>query len=153
MRCPSLDIIRTPEESPPGGVGGLPLWLGDGIGDALPLVFVEVEGRAEASGVEDVAGQAETLTELSQQAQVAPASMSQSVNRLTSAGYAIRSHDPNDGRKAMFSATSGGTEPALAARRQRNEWLDAQLQALSRGDQNTIARACVLLDTIAGYSG
>lgn len=92
----------------------------------------------------------QTLTELSEHAQVAPASMSQSVNRLTSAGYAIRTPDPKDGRKVMFSATSEGAELALAARRQRNEWLNAQLQALSHGDQNTIARACVLLDKIAG---
>ena len=38
----------------------------------------------------------QTLTELSQYDQVAPASMSQSVNRLTSAGYAVRTPDPND---------------------------------------------------------
>jgi DNA-binding MarR family transcriptional regulator len=91
----------------------------------------------------------QTLTELSGHAQVAPASMSQSVNRLTSAGYAIRTPDPNDGRKVLFSATCEGAEIALSARRQRNEWLDAQLHALSRADQNTIARACVLLDEIA----
>ena len=36
----------------------------------------------------------QTLTELSDFDHVAPGSMSQSVNRLTSAGYAIRTPDP-----------------------------------------------------------
>jgi DNA-binding MarR family transcriptional regulator len=91
----------------------------------------------------------QTLTELSVYGHVAPASMSQSVNRLTSAGYAIRTPDPNDRRKVLFSSTPEGSELAVAARTQRNAWLDAQLQALSPEDQNAIARACVLLSAIA----
>src|SRR5438128_4284363 len=47
----------------------------------------------------------QTLTELSEYDHVAPASMSQTVNRLTSAGYAIRTPDPNDRRKVLFSTT------------------------------------------------
>jgi DNA-binding MarR family transcriptional regulator len=76
--------------------------------------------------------------------------MSQSVNRLTSAGYAIRTSDPDDGRKVLFSTTSEGTALARATRNQRNAWLDAQLRALSPEDQQVIARACVLLSDIAG---
>ncbi|MFG1923159.1 MarR family winged helix-turn-helix transcriptional regulator [Cryptosporangium sp. NPDC048952] len=91
----------------------------------------------------------QTLTQLSEHDHVAPASMSQSVNRLTSAGYAIRTADPNDRRKVLFSATPEGAELAHAARTQRNAWLDAQLHALSPDDQKAIARACVLLGTIA----
>jgi DNA-binding MarR family transcriptional regulator len=92
----------------------------------------------------------QTLTQLSEHDHVAPASMSQSVNRLTSAGYAIRTPDPNDRRKVLFTTTPEGAELTLAARIQRNAWLDAQLQALSPADQNTIARACALLSNIAG---
>lgn len=91
----------------------------------------------------------QTLTQLSEYDHVAPASMSQSVNRLTSAGYAIRSRDPNDGRKVLFSITPAGAELTLATRTQRNAWLDAQLRALSPEEQNVIARACVLLGNIA----
>ncbi|GIF26806.1 DNA-binding MarR family transcriptional regulator [Actinoplanes tereljensis] len=91
----------------------------------------------------------QTLTQLSDHDRVAPASMSQSVNRLTSAGYAIRTPDPNDRRKVLFSTTPQGAELAHAARTQRNAWLDAHLHALSPEDQNTIARACVLLGNIA----
>lgn len=91
----------------------------------------------------------QTLTELSEHDHVAPASMSQSVNRLTSAGYAIRTPDPSDRRKVLFSTTPEGAALALATRLQRNAWLDAQLHALSPEDQNAIARACVLLGNIA----
>jgi DNA-binding MarR family transcriptional regulator len=76
--------------------------------------------------------------------------MSQSVNRLTSAGYAVRTPDPNDRRKVLFRITPEGAELAGAARNQRHAWLDAQLHALSPDDQDVIARACVLLSNIAG---
>ena len=90
-----------------------------------------------------------TLTQLSDDAHVAPASMSQSVNRLTSAGYAIRTPDPNDRRKVLFSTTPEGAALALDARTRRNAWLDGHLQALSPEDQDVIARACELLSEIA----
>src|SRR5271167_4139619 len=40
----------------------------------------------------------QTLTELSEQGRFSPASMSQTVNRLTSAGYAVRTRDTGDRR-------------------------------------------------------
>jgi DNA-binding MarR family transcriptional regulator len=91
----------------------------------------------------------QTLTDLSEQDRVSPASMSQTVNRLTSAGYAVRTRDPGDGRKVIFSATAEGDELARAARAQRNAWLDEQLRALSAEDRAVIARAATLLSSIA----
>ncbi|ROP60781.1 MarR family winged helix-turn-helix transcriptional regulator [Curtobacterium sp. ZW137] len=91
----------------------------------------------------------QTLTELSEYGHVAPASMSQSVNRLTSAGYAVRTPDPQDGRKVLFRTTAEGVELARATRAQRDAWLDTQLRALSDEDQRAIARACSLLTSIA----
>ena len=91
----------------------------------------------------------QTLTELSEQDRVSPASMSQTVNRLTSAGYAVRTRDPGDGRKVLFSATAEGGELSSAARAQRNAWLDDQLSALSAGDRAVVARAAALLSRIA----
>jgi DNA-binding MarR family transcriptional regulator len=75
--------------------------------------------------------------------------MSQNVNRPTSAGYAVRTPDPSDRRKVLFSTTTEGAEIALAARVQRHAWLDAQLGALTREDQDAVARACVVLTNIA----
>ncbi|HEY3954766.1 MAG TPA: MarR family transcriptional regulator [Streptosporangiaceae bacterium] len=91
----------------------------------------------------------QTLTKLSEHDRVSPASMSQTVNRLTSAGYAVRTRDPGDGRKVLFSATAAGDELASATRAQRNAWLDEQLRALSAEDRAVIARAAALLSSIA----
>jgi DNA-binding MarR family transcriptional regulator len=91
----------------------------------------------------------QTLTELSEHDRVSPASMSQTVNRLASAGYAVRARDPGDGRKVLFSATAEGDEHARAARAQRNAWLDQRLRALSAEDRALIARAAALLSSIA----
>jgi DNA-binding MarR family transcriptional regulator len=91
----------------------------------------------------------QTLTELSEQARVSPASMSQTVNRLTSSGYAVRTRDPGDGRKVLFNATGEGDELASAARAQRNAWLDEQLHALSAEDRAVLTRAAALLNSIA----
>jgi DNA-binding MarR family transcriptional regulator len=91
----------------------------------------------------------QTLTELSEHDRVSPASMSQTVNRLTSAGYAVRTRDPDDRRKVLFSATAEGDELASAARAQRNAWLDQRLAALSAEDRAVIARATALLSSIA----
>ena len=91
----------------------------------------------------------QTLTELSEHDRVSPASMSQTVNRLTSAGYAVRTRDPDDRRKVLFSATPEGNALASATRAQRNAWLDQRLQALSAEDRAVIARATALLSSIA----
>ena len=91
----------------------------------------------------------QTLTELSGYDRVSPASMSQTVNRLTSAGYALRSRDPHDRRKVLFSTTPDGDELASATRAQRNAWLDERLAALSDDDRAAIAHATALLREIA----
>lgn len=75
--------------------------------------------------------------------------MSQTVNRLTSAGYAVRTSVPGDRRKVLLDTTSDGAVLALAIRTQRNAWLDRQLRSLGPEDQATIARACDLLGIIA----
>ena len=91
----------------------------------------------------------QTLTELSGHDHVAPASMSQSVNRLTTAGYVLRTPDPGDRRRVLLRVTPAGAELALAARGLRNAWLDGRLRTLTPEEQGTIARACVLLREIA----
>jgi DNA-binding MarR family transcriptional regulator len=109
-----------------------------GLGDAALAVLTHLHKHGP-----------QTLTELSDHDRVSPASMSQTVNRLTSAGYAVRTRDPGDGRKVLFSATAGGDELARATRAQRNAWLDEQLHALSAEDRAVIARATALLSSIA----
>ncbi len=109
-----------------------------GLGDAALAVLTHLHKHGPR-----------TLTELSEHDRVSPASMSQTVNRLTSAGYAARARDPGDRRKVLFSATAEGDELAGAARAQRNAWLDERLGALSAEDRAIIARATAVLATIA----
>lgn len=109
-----------------------------GLGDTALEVLSRLQKRGH-----------QTLTELSAYDHVTPASMSQSLNRLTSAGYAIRVPDPSDRRKVLFSATPDGAELARLARTQRDTWLDARLRELSSEEQDVIARACDLLAGIA----
>jgi DNA-binding MarR family transcriptional regulator len=109
-----------------------------GLGDAALEVLTFLHKRGP-----------QTLTELSVQDRVSPASMSQTVNRLTSAGYAVRTPDPDDRRKVLLSATAEGDELARATRAQRNAWLDQRLRALSAEDRAVIARATALLRSIA----
>ena len=90
----------------------------------------------------------QTLTELSEHDRVSPASMSQIVNRLTSAGYAVRTRAEDDRRKVLFSTTAEGDELADAARAQRNAWLDQRLRALGAEDRAVLAQAMVLLERI-----
>jgi DNA-binding MarR family transcriptional regulator len=90
-----------------------------------------------------------TLTELSEQDGVAPASMSQTLNRLASVGYVIRTRDSSDRRRVFFSTTPDGAALADAAVTRRNIWLDARLAALNRDDRATIARASEILREIA----
>ncbi|BDZ47927.1 MarR family transcriptional regulator [Frondihabitans sucicola] len=90
-----------------------------------------------------------SLTELSEIGEVAPATMSQSVNRLTSAGYAVRAKDEADRRKVLFRATSAGRDLAAATRLQRDAWLENELSRFSSRDRSVIARACVLLQKVA----
>ena len=109
-----------------------------GLGDAALDVLTRLHKRGP-----------QTLTELSEHDRVSPASMSQTVNRLTSSGYAVRTGDPDDRRKVLFSATAEGDELASATRAQRNAWLDRRLQALSAEDRAVIARATALIGRIA----
>lgn len=109
-----------------------------GLGDTALAVLTSLNKRGP-----------QTLTQLSDQDRVSPASMSQTVNRLTSAGYALRSSDPEDRRKVLFRTTPEGDRLADAARAQRNAWLDEQLNALSAEEREQIAHAAALLSRIA----
>ncbi|WP_326709555.1 MarR family transcriptional regulator [Streptomyces sp. NBC_01474] len=143
-------------EQQPADVDGTD--LGGQVRSAVGRLYRRFRSERPEGGLGDVALEVltylhkygpQTLTELSEQGRVSPASMSQTVNRLTSAGYAVRTRDPDDGRKVLFSATAEGDELASATRAQRNAWLDEQLRALSAEDRTVIARAAALLSSIA----
>ena len=122
-RAVSRFYTRMRSERPPGD-------LGDGA--------LEVLARVEKYGPH-------TLTELSDFYRVTPASMSQSVNRLTSSGYAERVPDPADGRRVLIAATDTGARLSVDARGRRDAWISAQLNALDETDREVLTRASELL--------
>ncbi|MER6539907.1 MarR family transcriptional regulator [Streptomyces sp900105755] len=132
--------------------------LGRQVRDAVWRLFRRFRSERPEGGLGDVALDVlvhlhkrgpQTLTALSERGGVSPASMSQTVNRLTSAGYAVRSRAPDDRRRVLFSATEEGDRLGSTAQAQRNAWLDAQLDALDAEDRAVIARAAVLFAAIA----
>ncbi|MFF3855709.1 MarR family winged helix-turn-helix transcriptional regulator [Micromonospora sp. NPDC002575] len=90
-----------------------------------------------------------TLTELSERARVTPGSMSQTVNRLTAEGYAVRRRDSSDGRRVLFVITDSGTAIADASRQHRESWLSARLDALTPAQRRVLAEASQILRDIA----
>ncbi|RFC77924.1 MarR family transcriptional regulator [Streptomyces sp. AcE210] len=132
--------------------------LGAEVRAAVGLLYRRFRSERPAGELGDVALEVltylhkrgpQTLTRLSEVGRVAPASMSQTVNRLTAAGYAVRTQDPTDGRKVLFTPTPEGHTLAGDAMETRNAWLDDQLRALSAEDRAVISRAAALLHSIA----
>ena len=91
----------------------------------------------------------QTLKALSSSARVTPASMSQTVNRLTASGYAVRTPDRSDGRKVLFEPTAEGLRAGAAGSAASIAWLDAQLAGLSDAERAVLAEAIALLERIA----
>lgn len=106
------------------------------------------DGALEVLAVLDRGGP-QSLTALSEHHRVTPASMSQTVNRLVSAGYAVRSRDLEDGRRVTIRATPMGKRLSRTARTRRNTWIDARLGELSDDERATLAAAAAILKRIA----
>jgi DNA-binding MarR family transcriptional regulator len=90
-----------------------------------------------------------SLGALSEHEKVTPASMSQTVNRLTSLALAVRTPDPADGRRVLFDLTDAGRELAAASREQRHRWFRERLAALSADEWEVLRRAAGILESIA----
>src|SRR4051812_42635604 len=72
-----------------------------------------------------------TLKALSDYERVTPATMSQTVNRLSADGYLERNRDPDDGRRVLFSATAPGIALVDEVRARSTAWLDAAMCQLT----------------------
>lgn len=108
------------------------------VGDAALSVLIQLLKAGPLS-----------LGELSERAHVTPGSMSQTVNRLTAGGLAVRGRDPQDGRRVLFSLTDEGAQLATQVRAQRIGWLNTRLAALPESDRAVLARAAEVLQAIA----
>ncbi len=104
------------------------------LGDAAMLTLTLLEKNGP-----------QTLTELAAHDRVTLASMSQTVNRLASGGYARRMPDPSDGRKVLFVATDAGQALARATRDKRRAWVDARLAELTADEREVLRAAAALI--------
>lgn len=89
------------------------------------------------------------LTELSEHARVTPGSMSQTVNRLTEGGLAVRTPDPDDGRRVLFTPTPEGARLAAETNAPSVAWLDSQLDRLTAHERSVLLEASAIMQRIA----
>jgi DNA-binding MarR family transcriptional regulator len=108
------------------------------LGDAATSVL----GRLHRIGPQ-------SLKELSDHARVTPGSMSQTVNRLTSSGLAVRTPDSEDGRRVLFIITDDGREVATRTIASSIAWFDGELAKFSAEELETLRQAAALLNRIS----
>ncbi len=91
-----------------------------------------------------------TPSDLAAHEKVQPPSMTRTVNGLAERGVVQRTPDPNDGRQVVVSLTDAGADLLATDRAQREQWLAQRLADLSADERETLARAAVILDRLAG---
>ncbi len=90
-----------------------------------------------------------TPRELADTERVQPPTMTKIVGKLEERGLVARTPHPTDGRQVILSATEEGREVHAQFERARNEWLAAQLSALTPDERETLARAAEILQQVA----
>lgn len=90
-----------------------------------------------------------SLTELSDDAQVTPPSMSQVVNRLEKGGLVVREADTVDRRRVLFHLTDAGRRVEAESTARGRSWFDAQLVGMSADDRDVLERAARILHRVA----
>jgi DNA-binding MarR family transcriptional regulator len=108
------------------------------LGEAAIAVLTELDRQGPLS-----------LGELSGLAHVTPGSMSQTVNRLTEGGLAVRGADPADRRRVLFTITRQGRAVVAKARTRSHQWLTDRLDTLTPAQRSTLARAAAILRQLA----
>ena len=90
-----------------------------------------------------------TPRELADVERVQPPTMTKIVGKLEERGLVVRTPHPTDGRQVILTATEQGRAMYAQFELARNEWLAAQLAALSAEEQDVLARAARILQQVA----
>jgi DNA-binding MarR family transcriptional regulator len=90
------------------------------------------------------------VSQLADYEQISRPSMSSHVKRLEAAGWLIRTDDAEDRRRQGLTVTPAGLRKHEAFRRQRNDWLAAQLTRLSPAERDALMAAAAPLLKLAG---
>jgi len=89
-----------------------------------------------------------TLGELAAHEQVAPPTITKSVDKLESAGFVERLRDTADRRVCRVTLTTTGRKQLDTNRSRRTAWLARQLRALPDDDLATLAAAVEVLERL-----
>jgi DNA-binding MarR family transcriptional regulator len=85
------------------------------------------------------------VSELADFEQISRPTMSSHVKRFEAAGWLTRADDAEDGRRQGLTVTQAGLRELEAIRRQRNDWLAAQLRRLSPAERDALTAAAAPL--------
>ncbi len=92
-----------------------------------------------------------TAGELAVREQVRPPSITRVVDGLVAAGVVVRKDNPSDGRQVLVEITQEGVSRMESYVEAREAWLAQQLADLSVKDRETLRRAAVILNELAGH--
>jgi DNA-binding MarR family transcriptional regulator len=90
-----------------------------------------------------------TPRELADVERVQPPTMTKIVGKLEERGLVVRTPHPTDRRQVILAPTEQGRAMYAQFERDRNEWLAAQLAALSAEDRDVLVRAAQILQQVA----
>jgi len=90
-----------------------------------------------------------TPRELADVERVQPPTMTKIVGKLEDRGLVVRTPHPTDGRQVILAPTEQGRAMYAQFEKVRNEWLAAQLDALSAEDRDVLVRAAQILQQVA----
>ena len=91
-----------------------------------------------------------TAGDLAMREQVRPPSITRVVDGLEAAAMVIRRDNPADGRQVLVEITDTGVSRMESYVEAREAWLTQQLAGLSAKDQETLHRAAVIMNDLAG---
>src|SRR3954471_9771429 len=89
-----------------------------------------------------------TPRELADLERVQPPTMTKIVGKLEDRGLVVRTPHPTDGRQVILAPTEQGRAMYAQFEKVRNEWLAAQLDALSAEDRDVLVRAAQILQQV-----
>ena len=89
-----------------------------------------------------------TPGELAELEQIAPPSMTKTVNCLEDRGLVSRADHPTDGRSKLVALTAEGRAALDRTARARDDWMVHQLNGLTDDELQVLARAAELLQRV-----
>jgi len=93
-----------------------------------------------------------TPSEVAQQLNMLPQSLTRTFAALEASGYVQRTPDPSDGRASLLLATPAGRAAIRAEMQPRDRWVARAMSAVLTAEERAqLAQAAQLMDRLAGF--